>query len=183
MQSILEGPCFWHGFNKQFDASVWCYCLFYAARHEKHKNTNHCKICPTLNFQSVRFSRKLSGLNLEGFLAEALKLDEKLRYIAIVDRQFHVLACRTREGITPMVSGDQQRDFLSIATPIVAEAVEKVESFLGRVRWMGLRYEKYVSVATRTGNLFVILGFDPDVETPFMTRIIQRFEKLNEYLA
>lgn len=122
-------------------------------------------------------------MNVEGFLAEAFKADEKIRYVAVVDRQYHVLACRTREGVTPMLSDDKQRDFLSIATPIVAEAVEKLEPFLGRLAWVSVRYERVVSLVTRVGNLFLLLGFEPDVETPFMTRTIQRFEKLNEYLA
>lgn len=82
-----------------------------------------------------------------------------------------------------MISEEKRRDFLSIAAPIVAEALEKVEPILGQLRWMSLRYEKYVSLATRVGDLFLLLGFEPDVQTPFITRTIQRFEKLSEYLA
>lgn len=61
------------------------------------------------------------------------KADSSIRYTAIVDDEYPILASEYNEGVLPLTSAETDRNFVSIVTPIIVESVEKLAQFLGEV--------------------------------------------------
>jgi hypothetical protein len=117
-------------------------------------------------------------MNVEKFAEEAFKIDPKLRYVGIVDNQFHVLVSKMRVGVQSVTTDEQERNFVQIVPPIIVDAIEKLEALLGRMEHIKVRYEKVVLFFFRVEGLVVTLSFDPEVETPFATSVSNGIRKI-----
>jgi hypothetical protein len=123
-------------------------------------------------------------MDAKGFIREMFKTDSSIRYVAIVNNEFRIIASEQREGTASFTTDETQRNYISIMPPIIADAVEKLEPFLGSVRGVTVHYEKVLLVFYRFGNLVIALSFEPEVATPFFTRISEAFVRLSkEYLS
>lgn len=123
-------------------------------------------------------------MDIEVFVREMLKSEPTIRYVGIVDTEYHVLASKQREGIVSYTSDETSRNFVSIVPQIIVEAVEKLSPFLGQVTGVTAHYQKALVVFYRIGNLIVIISFQPEQETPFYDRITGVFRKLSgQYLT
>ena len=71
------------------------------------------------------------GMNANKFAEEAFRMDSRIRYVAIVDRQFHVLVSRMREGVASITPEEDDRHFVQLIPPILLDAVEKLTPLLG----------------------------------------------------
>jgi len=105
------------------------------------------------------------------------KVEAKLRYVAIVDAQYHVLASTQREGVPSLTSEETSRNFVSIVPQIIVDAVEKLSPFLGPVGGITAHYEKALVIFYKIENLIVVMSYEPQVETPFYNRLTQSFKK------
>lgn len=110
-------------------------------------------------------------MNAEKFAEEALKSDARIRFVGVVDNEFHVLISTMREGVQSIGSEDEERSFIQIMPPIIVDAVEKLQPLLGRLDNVTLRYEKLLVVFFRLEGLIVILTFNADVSTPFISSL------------
>jgi hypothetical protein len=119
-------------------------------------------------------------LNTEAFIQELFKFDSTIRYVAIVDAEYHVLASRQREGVESYTSEETARNFVSIVPQIILEAVDKLSPFLGNVAGITAHYQKALVVFYPFENLIVIISFQPEQETPFYDKITGAFRKLSE---
>lgn len=119
-------------------------------------------------------------MNTEAFIHELFKFDSTIRYIAIVDTEYHVLASRQREGVESYTSEETARRFVSIVPQIIVESVEKLSPFLGGAAGITAHYQKALVLFYPLGNLIVIISFQPEQETPFYDRITRTFRKLGE---
>ena len=123
-------------------------------------------------------------MDAKKFAEEALKKDSRIRYVAIVDKQFNVLVSQMREGIASLTPADSDRNFVQLMPPIILDAVEKLAPLLGTVESVTVRYEKALLVFFSKGNYVLVLSFNPDVSRPFMSALTDFIQSLaSQYLA
>jgi hypothetical protein len=120
-------------------------------------------------------------MNVEKFAEEAFRKDNRIRYVGIVDNEFHILFSKMREGVQSLTTEEQERNFVQLMPPIIVDAVEKMQRFNGKFDTVTVRYEKVLLVFFRMNNLVVTLSFDPNVTTPFirsLSELMRRLESL-----
>lgn len=117
-------------------------------------------------------------MDLEAFAEEAFKKDSRIRYVGIVDRQYHVLVSKMRPGVASVTPDDTDRNFVQIIPPIIVDAVEKFSPLLGVVESVTVRYEKLFLVFFAKGDYVIVLSFDPNVQRPFMTSLTEWVQSL-----
>lgn len=110
-------------------------------------------------------------MDVEKFAEEVFRRDGKLRYVGIVDNQFHILLSKMREGVPSVSPAGDDRNFIQIMPPILVDAAEKMQSILGALESVTIRYEKVLLVFFRVKKLIVILSYDPKVTTPFVSAL------------
>jgi hypothetical protein len=110
-------------------------------------------------------------LDVEKFAQEAFRREGKLRYVGIVDNQFHILLSKMREGVQSVSPAEDDRNFIQVMPPILVDAAEKLQGILGALESVTIRYEKVLLVFFRVKKLIVILSYDPKVTTPFVSAV------------
>jgi plasmid stabilization system protein ParE len=118
-------------------------------------------------------------LTIERFVEEAFNKDRRIRYVGIVDEKLEVLASIMRPGVVSHTTDDIDRRLISVYTPLIVETVEKMQSHLGRMQAVTVRYEKVVILLYHSGKLIIVLGIEHDASMPFTTEI-QDLERLIE---
>jgi hypothetical protein len=122
-------------------------------------------------------------MNTESFVQEMFKADRAIRYVAIVDSSYRVIASKQREGIPSLAPDETVNNFMSIVPEIILESVEKMAPFLGGVSGVTAHYQKALLIFYRFNNLLVVISFQPNVETPFYDRTTEAFTKFSaQYL-
>jgi len=94
-------------------------------------------------------------LDAKKLAEEVLKKDSRIRYVAIVDRQFNVLVSQMREGVASLTPADSDRNFVQLMPPIILDAVEKLAPLLGSVESVTVRYERYSSCSSARGTMLL----------------------------
>lgn len=123
-------------------------------------------------------------MDAEAFIREMFELESSIRYIAIVNDEYRILASEQRQGTPSLTPDEMTRNFISIVPQIIVEAVEKLSSFLGKAGGITAHYQKALIIFYRIGKLIVIISFEPEQETPFYDRITEAFTKLSaQYLT
>ena len=123
-------------------------------------------------------------MDVKKFAQEAFRRDERIRYVGIVDSQYHVLLSVMREGVASVSDEEDDRRFIQIMPPILVDAAEKLQVLLGALESVTIRYEKVLIVFFRIKNLIVILSYDPKVTTPFVSAVSDLIRMLGTtYLA
>lgn len=123
-------------------------------------------------------------MDVNKFAEEALRKDGRIRYVAIVDNEFHILVSKMREGVQSITTEEQDRNFVQLMPPIIVDAVEKLQPLLGKLDSVTVRYEKVLLVFFRLANLVVVLSFDPNVTTAFSSSLSDSMRMLSSlYLA
>ena len=110
-------------------------------------------------------------MDAERFAQEAFRRDDTLRYVGIVDNQYHILLSKMREGVPSVTAAEDDRNFIQLMPPILVEAAEKLQRILGNLDSVTMRYEKVLLVFFRVKKLVVILSYDPTVTTPFVSAV------------
>jgi hypothetical protein len=106
------------------------------------------------------------------------KLDKRIRYIAILNHQYGLLESRMREGVSSLTPAQTDRDFITIATPLIVDAAEKLRPFCGSIKRVALRYDKVLLVFYRTAAHLVVLSLEPGVEEALLDEIGNSVRKL-----
>ena len=99
--------------------------------------------------------------------------DDKIRYVGIVDKGFHVLHSENRPGVSSPIPIDAERNFISIVPRILIEGAEKLEKQCGLMNGLQIQYKKIILTIHSAGEYVVVLSFEPSVEMPFLSRINQ----------
>ncbi len=108
-------------------------------------------------------------MDVEKFAAEAFRRDKGIRYVGIVDNQFHILLSKIREGVVSVAPSEDERNFIQVMPPIIVDAAEKLQPILGKLESVTMRYEKLLLVFFRVRRVVVALTYAPDVTTPFIS--------------
>ena len=123
-------------------------------------------------------------MDYERFAEEAFSGYPKLRYVGIVDASYRVLLSKMREGVQSVTLNESDRNFVQLMPPIILDGVEKLQPLLGKVDKVTVRYEKVILMFFRAGENVVIMSFDPDITTPFISSLSDFMNTLTtKYLA
>ncbi|MGD0688992.1 MAG: hypothetical protein ABSA50_04400 [Candidatus Bathyarchaeia archaeon] len=106
------------------------------------------------------------------------KLDKRIRYIAILNHQYDLLESRMRGGVSSLTPAQTDRDFMTIATPLIVDAAEKLRPFCGSIRRVTVRYDKVALVFYRTAAHLVVLSLESGVEQALLDKIGASVRKL-----
>jgi hypothetical protein len=117
-------------------------------------------------------------LDFEKFTEEVFKSDSRVRYLAVIDNQLHVLVSRMREGVRSLTSDADDRQYMQVAPNILIEVAEKLSPTLGRIESVTIRYEKLFMVFFRLENLTLVLTFEPTIIRPFMSALSESMQTL-----
>jgi hypothetical protein len=117
-------------------------------------------------------------LDLKETTGNIFKLDKRIRYVAILNHQYDLLDSRMREGVSSLTPAQTDRDFMTIAAPLMVDAAEKLRPFCGAIRRMAVRYDKALLVFYRTTAHLVILSIEPQVEQALLDEIGNSVRKL-----
>jgi len=122
-------------------------------------------------------------MDIPKFAEEVFAKDQRVRYVGVIDNEYHVLISKMREGISSVTTDEQERNFVQIIPPIIVDAVEKMQPMLGKLDNVTLRYEKVLIVFFHLHGLVVILTFNADVTSPFISSLSDTITKLgSKYL-
>jgi hypothetical protein len=83
-----------------------------------------------------------------------------------------------RGGVSSLTPAQTDRDFMTITTPLIVDAAEKLRPFCGPIRRVTLRYDKIALIFYRTTAHLVVLSLDPEVEQPLLDEIGNSVRKL-----
>ena len=118
----------------------------------------------------------------EKFVEEAFKKDSRICYVGIIDNQFHIVLSKMREGVQSITTEEQERNFVQLMPPIIVDAVEKLQPLLGKLDNVTVRYQKVLMVFFHIQNFTVVLSFNPDVSTPFISSLSQTIQTISSHL-
>jgi hypothetical protein len=99
------------------------------------------------------------------------ELDKRIRYVAILNHQYDLLESKMREGITSLTPAQADREFMTIAAPVMVGAAEKLKPFCGTIRRVAVRYDRVLLVFYRTLVNLVVLSLDPSVDETLLDKI------------
>ncbi|HKM77196.1 MAG TPA: hypothetical protein VJZ32_12345 [Candidatus Bathyarchaeia archaeon] len=113
------------------------------------------------------------------FAEYVLATDPLIRYVGVVDNQYRLILSKNRPGNVPFISDETDRRYLPIAPPIILEAVEKLEGFVGNLQGVVARYEKLVFAFFRYEDHSIILTAETSAETPLITKVSRALKELS----
>ena len=110
-------------------------------------------------------------LDLKEVTENIFRLDKSIRYIAVLNHQYDLLESRMREGVASLTPAQTDRDFMTIAAPLMVDAAEKLRPFCGAIRRVAVLYDKVLLVFYRTTAHLVILSLEPQAERALLDEI------------
>jgi hypothetical protein len=122
-------------------------------------------------------------MDVEKFVEEAFKRDSRIRYVGIIDSEFHIVVSKMRVGVQSVTTEEEERNFVQIMPPIIVDAVEKMQPILGKLDNVTVRYEKVLLVFFHVQSFTVIFSFNPDVSTPFISSLSEMMQTISSYLV
>ncbi len=141
---------------------------------KKKQNAHLRLLLPETN----KVTKEWSSLDVEKFADEVFKSDSRIRYVAIVDNQLHVLVSRMRDGVQSLTSDDADRYYMQVGPNILIDVAEKLSPALGQVESVTIRYEKLFMVFFRLENFTIVLSFQPTIVRPFMSALSESMQAL-----
>ena len=112
------------------------------------------------------------GLRESGGIADVIfRLDERIRYVAILNHQYDLLESKMREGTTSLTPAQTDREFMTIAAPVLIRAAEKLKPFCGNMRRVAVRYDRVLLVFYRTLVNLVVISLEPSVDEALLDKI------------
>ena len=84
-----------------------------------------------------------------------------------------------RPGVISHTTDDIDRRLISVYTPLIVEIVEKLQTHLGAMQTVAVRYEKVMILLYHSRKLIIVLGMEYDGKGPFASEI-EDLQKLVE---
>jgi hypothetical protein len=160
--------------------SEFCYLDFSKLEHVLSAYPSRITIIPN----PLPTKKSDLAVDVEKFVEAAFEKDGRIRYVGVVNREFHVLASRMREEVQSLTPSESDRNFVQLMPPIIVDAAEKLSPMLGVVESVIIRYAKVVLVFFAEGSYLVVLSFGPDLQRPFMSALTEWVQRLaSQYLT
>lgn len=116
--------------------------------------------------------------DLKELTENIFKLDRRIRYLAILNHHYDLLESRMREGVPSLTPAQTDRDFMTLAAPLMVGAAEKLRPFCGAIKRVSVRYDKVLLVFYWTTAHLVILSLEPQAEQALLDEIGKSVRKL-----
>ena len=98
-------------------------------------------------------------------------LDKRIRYVAILNHQYDLLESKMREGTTSLTPAQTDREFMTIAAPVMVGAAEKLKPFCGSMRRVVVRYDRVLLAFYRTLVNLVVLSLELSADEALLDKI------------
>ena len=105
-------------------------------------------------------------------------LDKRIRYVAILNHQYDLLESKMREGTTSLTPAQTDREFMTIAAPVMVGAAEKLKPFCGSMRRVVVRYDRVLLVFYRTLVNLVVLSLELSADEALLDKIGRSVKQL-----
>ncbi len=105
-------------------------------------------------------------------------LDQAVRYVGIVDLDFHVVLSKMRPGVSSLTPTDDYWNFLSMVPKLMVDSAHKLEDHCGPLRMINIRYRKVMVTIYKGTRHILMISWDPTVETPFLTKLAIALESI-----
>ena len=109
-------------------------------------------------------------MDIESIVDDLFKIDKNIRYVAVVDEEFRLLASSMREGKKTMTSEEFDREFMSVVPPVIVGGAHRLREYCGSLKGMVIRYEKVAVTLYPVAHYVVIMSLEPEVEMPFLDK-------------
>jgi len=117
-------------------------------------------------------------LDIKEISDNIFKLDQRIRYVAILNHQYDLLESSMRQGVASLTPAQTDRHFMTIAAPLMVDAAEKLKPFCGNIRRVIVQYDRVLLVFYRTAAHLVILSLEPDTDQTLLDTIGNSVRKL-----
>ena len=74
-----------------------------------------------------------------------------------------------REGVESVFTSEDRHNYVQIMPLIIIDAAEKLQRVLGSLESVTIRYEKILFAFFRVKKVIVLLSYNPEVTTPFIS--------------
>jgi len=117
-------------------------------------------------------------LDIKEVTENIFKLDKRIRYVAILNHKYDLLESRMREGVSSLTPAQTDRDFMSMAAPLMIDSAEKLRPFCGAMKRLTVRYDKVFLALYRTAVHLLILSLEPQIDQALLDEIGNSVRKL-----
>ena len=117
-------------------------------------------------------------LDIKDVTEQIFKLDERIRYVAILNLQYDLLESKMRQGVESLTPAQTDRDFMEVATPLMVDSAGRLKPFCGAIRRITVLYDKVLLTLYRTAIHLVVLSLEPDVDQALLDKIGGAVRKL-----
>lgn len=114
----------------------------------------------------------------EKTVGRIFEIDERIRYVGIVDMAYHVMGSKMRRGISSLTPTELDWNFISIVPNVMLESAKKLERDCEPFQIMTIRYRKVMIAIYRGERYTIMLSFEPSVETPFATKLTAELARI-----
>ena len=105
-------------------------------------------------------------------------LDPAVRYVGIVDLEYHVILSRMRPGFSSLTPSEVDWNFISIVPKLMVDGAQRLENDCGPLRIISVRYRKVMLAIYRGTRHIVMLSFEPTIEAPFSDKLAKGLESI-----
>jgi len=109
---------------------------------------------------------------------QIFRLDDRIRYVAILNLQYDLLASKMRKGVESLTPERTDRDFMEVATPLMVDSAGKLKPFCGGMKRITVLYDKVLLTLYRTAVHLVVLSMEPSVDQALLDKIGGAVRKL-----
>lgn len=106
---------------------------------------------------------------------DILALDEKIRFVAHLTEDFKLVEMKQRPGVKSLTDEKTDREFYSLIEPVILGACSRLESSLGRLKTVRIKYENVSIVFLRLPKAVIGLSMEPGPTTPLIEKVGKRF--------
>jgi hypothetical protein len=117
-------------------------------------------------------------LDIRDVTEQIFKLDDRIRYVAILNLQYDLLESKMRKGVESLTPERTDRDFMEVATPLMVDSAGKLKPFCGGMKRITVLYDKVLLTLYRTAIHLVVLSMEPDVDQALLNKIGGAVRKL-----
>jgi hypothetical protein len=117
-------------------------------------------------------------LDIKDVTEQIFKLDDRIRYVAILNLQYDLLESKMRQGVASLTPAQTDRDFMEAATPLMVDSAGKLRPFCGAIKRITVLYDKVLLALYRTALHLVVLSLEPGVDQALLDKIGGAVRKL-----
>ncbi len=102
---------------------------------------------------------------------ELFALDERVRYVAVLDRNHKLVESRMRSAVHSLTPQEYDRKFMGSVPPIVMDTLSQLEPQCGPVNHVSIQYEKVDMIFFPLNTQIIALSLEPGPLEPILRKL------------